>query len=160
MSETTSDTDGESLRKRGNDLYQAGNFLEAIKLYEKAANKPESVDDPKPWSNLSAAYYESGKYEDSCEAARTALSKGENNENAFQQKLVARLAKARAHMIAQGCSDGSAVDVQTSPESSVFEIATYRILRLQQSSGKSSTWERIIDNISCFKPRLCVFSVS
>ncbi|KAL1970428.1 hypothetical protein VTN77DRAFT_4072 [Rasamsonia byssochlamydoides] len=105
---TNSNSNAQSLREKGNALYKRGKVNEAIKTYRQAAQLARQ-DDYLPWSNLSAAYFEAGKYVDCVENGLQALKicNGHDNDHAATaradaasaafQKLATRLIKAYLH---------------------------------------------------------------
>ncbi|KAI1381367.1 hypothetical protein F4677DRAFT_123212 [Hypoxylon crocopeplum] len=85
-------------RERVNDLYRKGQFSEAVKAYEKAAQLVPS--DPYPLSNLSAAHFEAGRYSECVNSTVKALGllKAETGTNAPRKRLLVRQAKAYLHL--------------------------------------------------------------
>ncbi|KAA8567589.1 hypothetical protein EYC84_008064 [Monilinia fructicola] len=87
------------LREEGNELYKSGNLLKAIKKYQESAKLvPESYA---PLGNLSAAYFEVGKYSQCITRAERALellgeSKNDGNK-VLVEKFRQRINKARAN---------------------------------------------------------------
>jgi tetratricopeptide (TPR) repeat protein len=97
---TLDNTDtSESVRQKGNELYKAAKFADAIALYQEAARLAPTQAAPR--SNLSAAYFESGRYKDCDEASNLALKLlGDIAPDApAKQKLILRQAKARLCML-------------------------------------------------------------
>ena len=82
----------EDVRKRGNELYKGGKLLEAVDCYKRAAELAPS--DAVPLSNLSAAYFELGKYTACRETCQTALELLSNGNDLSAQKLHLRSLKA------------------------------------------------------------------
>lgn len=107
MDETV--TTSQEFRSKGNEAYLAGEIFKgthpvatprtllispAITLYHKAAET--APDDPAPFSNLSAAYFESGDYIASITASDQALALVK--DEAKLQKLYLRKAKSLVHL--------------------------------------------------------------
>ncbi|KAH8700726.1 hypothetical protein BGW36DRAFT_405925 [Talaromyces proteolyticus] len=88
------------LREHGNALYKSGKLNEAIKIYHDAAHNA-SEDDYLPWSNLSAAYFETGNYKQAAHCAVKALSlchqHHQANATCLEQKLAPRILRAYLH---------------------------------------------------------------
>ncbi|KAI1388457.1 uncharacterized protein F4822DRAFT_429081 [Hypoxylon trugodes] len=85
-------------RERGNGLYREGKLSEAVKAYEAAAKLAPS--DPSPLSNLSAVYFETGKYAECIKFAAKALSlnKTDAKTEKMREKLLVRQAKANLYL--------------------------------------------------------------
>ncbi|CRG86658.1 RNA-directed RNA polymerase L [Talaromyces islandicus] len=92
----------QQLREKGNALYKKGKLTEAIKTYQDAARHAGN-DDCLPWSNLSAAYFETGQYEQAATSALRALalcSRSDNNRReaaSLEKKLPPRVFRAYLH---------------------------------------------------------------
>ncbi|KAK7943572.1 uncharacterized protein PG986_012685 [Apiospora aurea] len=84
----------EETRIRGNKLYKTGKLSDAIQAYTEACELDNSIY--LPVSNLSAAYYEVGKYRESIVSAKKALQMiAETPESdTAKQKLLVRIAKS------------------------------------------------------------------
>ena len=78
----------EDVRKQGNDLYKAGNFLAATECYRRAAELAPS--EAAPLSDISAAYYELGDYGACYTTAASALELRSYGTEPARQKLYLR----------------------------------------------------------------------
>ncbi|KDR74058.1 hypothetical protein GALMADRAFT_599483 [Galerina marginata CBS 339.88] len=94
----------EELNQKGTSSYKAGDFAEAQRLFKQASQV--NPDEPKYLSNLSAAEYEEGKYDQSIQSLVLAWQKINlrvvddlsTEWDALRFKLAARFAKANLHI--------------------------------------------------------------
>ncbi|KAF2491118.1 hypothetical protein BU16DRAFT_621773 [Lophium mytilinum] len=84
-----------SLRDEGNGFYKIGNMVQAVKSYSESTTL--APDDAKPLSNLSAAYFEMGRYTDAVKYAECALRKLPGDEFALRRRCRLRIMKAHIH---------------------------------------------------------------
>lgn len=144
-------TEASMLRAKGNEHYKKNEYLEAIKLYREAVEKALS-DDPLPYSNLSAALFETGDYAGCIDAARVALSKGTYQAASWKEKLGARIVNAELHVCAK---DGTLTPSRIIPVTSLQATAAYTsIKQAYQNNTKDQAWSRIIQDIPSIKPGL------
>ncbi|KAF9026023.1 hypothetical protein BDZ89DRAFT_1067865 [Hymenopellis radicata] len=118
-----------ALKEKGNTCFKAANFTGAIKFYSQA-EASDPVDPIYP-SNLSAAFYEQGKYFESYSAicrSRQKIPDGESN-SALLSKLSTRLAKSLSCGVRSGAI--SLKDLET-------DIALINELRLVSESDSAS----------------------
>ncbi|KAL7624490.1 hypothetical protein AAE478_006055 [Parahypoxylon ruwenzoriense] len=96
--DTENTQEATKVRERGNQLYKKGQFDEAAKAYEEAARLAPS--DPSPFSNLSAAKFEAGKYVECVVFTRKALGLlgADPGAAVVRERLLIRQAKAYLHL--------------------------------------------------------------
>jgi len=70
--------------RRGNDLYNTGEYEEALKYYDKAIKK--SPDYANAWYNRGIALYCLGKYEEALKCYDKAIELDPNDTQAWQNK--------------------------------------------------------------------------
>ncbi|KAK5718448.1 hypothetical protein LTR15_008177 [Elasticomyces elasticus] len=97
MTTPGSDLTSEDVRKQGNELYKAGRFTEALTKYKHAAELAPS--EAAPLSNLSAVYFELGRYDESYAAGTSALRLLADDNESARQKLYLRRAKSSIHVL-------------------------------------------------------------
>ncbi|KAK4897959.1 hypothetical protein LTR27_004343 [Elasticomyces elasticus] len=97
MTTPGSDRTSEDVRKHGNELYKAGKFTEALTQYKHAAELAPS--EAAPLSNLSAVYFELGRYDESYAAGTSALQLLADDNESARQKLYLRRAKSSIHVL-------------------------------------------------------------
>ncbi|KAK3641501.1 hypothetical protein LTR56_011315 [Elasticomyces elasticus] len=97
MSTPGSDLTSEDVRKQGNELYKAGKFTEALTQYKHAAELAPS--EAAPLSNLSAVYFELGRYDESYAAGTSALQLLADDNESARQKLYLRRAKSSIYVL-------------------------------------------------------------
>lgn len=141
-----------TLRQHGNELYKQGEFRGATETYLKAAGLSLSTD-PLPSSNLSAVYFEIGLYTKCLEAARTALEKCSDHDDALKKRLRARCAQAILQLSYRG-SNLIEIDYEEVFTDPTFIAARSRLSTRQKFSDSAKAWRSIIRSISSFKPCL------
>ncbi|KJX97970.1 hypothetical protein TI39_contig450g00005 [Zymoseptoria brevis] len=83
----------DDLRSQGNIAYKAGKLEEAIDFYNQASRS--NIEDARPVSNLSAAFYELDDYTSAIEASDRALCL--TSDSRSKQKLFLRELKSQLH---------------------------------------------------------------
>lgn len=145
---STAEEKSTQARNRGNDLYRKGLFDDATKAYFEALSL--TPNDPAPLSNLSAVQFELGNYSGSEVYAEKALKLLEDEEdtNVKKQKLFVRLAKAKI------LTSKDAAFVATKVDSSVEKDKILKSMAMNIASKKSSSWSKILDELSIYRPSL------
>ncbi|KAJ6782404.1 hypothetical protein PWT90_10097 [Aphanocladium album] len=98
-SHVSANNEADEARASGNELYKAGELLQAEIAYKKAASL--APEDPRPLSNLSAVRFELGDYKTAILFVNKAiaLSGDGNGAAASQDKLYSRLAKCHLYCL-------------------------------------------------------------
>lgn len=145
---STAEEKSTQARNRGNDLYRKGLFDDATKAYFEALSL--TPNDPAPLSYLSAVQFELGNYAGSEVYAEKALKLLEDEEdtNVKKQKLFVRLAKAKI------LTSKDAALVATKVDSSVEKDKILKSMAMNIASKKSSSWSKILDELSIYRPSL------
>ncbi|KAK8085415.1 hypothetical protein PG997_006686 [Apiospora hydei] len=129
----------EEARVRGNGLYKTGKLSDAIKAYTEACELDNATY--LPLSNLSAAYYEVGKYHESIVSAKKTLqmiAETPESETA-KQKLLVRMAKGFLYLQNLEITESIVDAIESESERANLRCSVERIHAMQGDDdfGKS-----------------------
>ncbi|KAK5692669.1 hypothetical protein LTR97_010982 [Elasticomyces elasticus] len=153
MTTPGSDLTSEDVRKQGNELYKAGRFTEALTKYKHAAELAPS--EAAPLSNLSAVYFELGRYDESYAAGTSALRLLADDNESARQKLYLRRAKSSIHVLKFRQAKEDVTRLASSNDKTALEAC----IRVSESSrarvpDAKAAHKKIILELPRYKPQI------
>lgn len=111
--------------------------------------------DPLPLSNLSAAYFEVGKYDECITAVTNALRLSEGKDDSFVQKLRTRVCLSYLHTHQASAAESALAHLnESNKDRPAFQTVIRRMLEMQGSTDETSTWKEVIFDLPRYKPCL------
>ncbi|KAK7681418.1 hypothetical protein QCA50_015510 [Cerrena zonata] len=158
--------DATRLKEEGNALFKIGQFAGAAGKYTQAEQL--APDNPVYPSNLSAAFYELGEYQQTVQAIMRAECKASTADTSFLARLSTRLAKTLSHGVRGGNITAEVVDsilpiidklrslpIDSSPDfTKSWAIWEYTQGEMQGMKEKESAARRRLAELAPFKKSL------